>query len=173
MLERKDFFLRLVGVVIIVMLTATGIYDFITILQKNTPKSAIILELDNPLTEWIDENSNSKDIFLTSNYTINQVVLGGAMLYEGWPYYPWSAGYDTDLRTKQVKEMYEATSPSELDTRINDNQIRFIIVDHDNRVSQDYMINEKNIRATYVCVYQEGEGEWMTSVYDTKLIINK
>ncbi|MHB8129303.1 MAG: hypothetical protein ACYDEX_09920, partial [Mobilitalea sp.] len=173
MMERKDFLLRLAGVVIIVMLTATGLYDFVTILQKNTPESAIVLELDNPLTKWIDENSNSKDMFLTSNYTINQVVLGGAMLYEGWPYYPWSAGYDTDLRTKQVKEMYEAQSPSELDTRISDNQIRYIIVDHDNRVSQDYMINEDNIRATYKSVYQEGEGEWMTSIYDTKLIISK
>ena len=173
MMERKDFLLRLAGVVIIVMLTATGLYDFVTILQKNTPESAIVLKLNNPLTKWIDENSNSKDMFLTSNYTINQVVLGGAMLYEGWPYYPWSAGYDTDMRTKLVKEMYEAQSPSELDIRIRDNQIRYIIVDHDNRVSQDYRINEENIRATYECVYQKGEGEWMTSVYDTKIIISK
>ncbi|MDF2944462.1 MAG: putative rane protein [Herbinix sp.] len=168
LLERRDIILRLVGVFLIILLTATGIYDFVTVLAKNTPESAIVLKLEDPITKWIDENSDSRDIFLTYRYTINQVVLGGAMLYEGHPYYPWSAGYDTDKRTARVKEMYEAQSPSELMTLVKENNIRFIIVDRDNRVTEDYNLNEENIRATYECVKWEGEGEWMTSIYDTK-----
>jgi hypothetical protein len=172
LMEQKYFLLKLVGVFLIVLLTATGIYDFATVVKKNTPESAIVLALDDPLTKWIDENSVSQDIFLTYRYTINQAVLGGAMLYEGHPYYPWSAGYDTDKRTAYVKEMYEAQSPAELMAMIKENNIRFIIVDRDNRVTEDYILNEENIRATYQSVYEDGEDEWMTTIYDTEKPLN-
>ena len=166
--ERKEFLLSLIGAVLIISLTATGIYDFITVWKKNTPETSIVLDLDDPLTKWVDMNSDSKDIFLTANYAVNQVVLGGAMLYEGWPYFPWSAGYDTNYRTVQVKLMYEEDSPEELDTLVKANHIRFIIVDRDNRTSEDYTVNEENIKATYRCVYTKGEGEGVTSIYDTE-----
>lgn len=168
MLEQRDILMKAVAVFLTVILTATGVYDFTTVLKKNTPDNAIVLTLDDPLTEWIHKNSDSKDIFLTSNYALNQVVLGGAMLYEGWPYFPWSAGYDTDARSEQVKLMYEAATPAELKTLIQKNHIRFIIVDHDNRNSDSYIVNEDNIRATYQCVYTQGEGDYMTSIYDTE-----
>lgn len=169
--ERRDMVLRLVAALLVIMLTATGIYDFTIVLKKNRPETAIVLEMKNPLTEWIHNNSDSKDLFLTANYTINQVVFAGAMLYEGWPYYPWSAGYDTDTRWHKVKAMYEAASPKELDTLVKENKIRYIIVDWSNRNSEDYVLNEDNIKATYECVYSEGEGEWMTSIYDTEKAI--
>ncbi len=166
--ERREWISGIIGFLLIFLLTATGIYDFMTVLQKNTPDSAIVLELDHELTAWIDENSRSQDIFLTSNYSINQVVLGGAMLYEGWPYYPWSAGYDTDYRTAQVKLMYETKTPEELRERVKENNIRYIIVDNDNRSSEDYVVNEANISSTFECVYTIGEDEWKTSIYDTQ-----
>ncbi len=169
--ERRDLMLKLVGVLLIVMLTSTGIYDFITVLKKNTPERAIVLNLNDPLTNWIDKESNSKDIFLTDCYTINQVVLGGAMLFEGWSYYPWSAGYDTNKRTEQVKLMYEAQTPAQLDALVKDNGIRYIIVDRDNRESQEYVVNEENIQATYERVYQDGEGECRVTIYDANKLL--
>lgn len=165
--ERREWMSGILGVLLIVMLTATGIYDFVTILRKNVPDTAIVLDLNSDLTAWINENSTSQDIFLTSNYSINQVVLGGAMLYEGWPYFPWSAGYDTDYRTAEVKKMYEANTPTELRELVGNNNIRFIIVDHDNRTSEDYIVNEANIRSTYEAVYSIGEDDWQTTIYDT------
>lgn len=165
--DRKEFLLSLVGAGLVLSLTATGIYDFATVLRKNTPDTAIVLNLEDPLTEWIQEHSDSKDLFLTSNYAINQVVLGGAMLYEGWPYFPWSAGYDTDARIEQVKLMYEAQTPQELDSLIKKNNIRYIIVDNSNRESEDYVVNEMNIEVTYERVYLDGKDEYRTAIYDT------
>jgi len=165
--EMKRILMVLLGVMLIVMLTATGIYDFITVLKKNASQT-VTLSMDSPLTDWIDKNSDSKDIFLTASYTVNQVVLGGGMLYEGWSYYPWSAGYDTDTRSKKVIEMYEATTPEKLDALVKENKIRFIIVDKDNRESTDYVVNEANIIATYDCVYTQDEGIGMLSIFDTQ-----
>ncbi len=168
LMERKEFFCGAVGAVLILLLTGTGIYDLTVVLKKNTPETAIVLDLNHELTRWVEAHSNSQDLFLTSNYSLNQVVLGGAMLYEGWPYYAWSAGYDTDYRAAQVKLMYEADTPSVLKALAEDNGIRFIIVDRDNRNSMDYIVNEDTIRETYECVYSEGEGEWRTAIYDTR-----
>ncbi len=170
-LEFKNFLMKLVAVILIIMLTITGVYDFTIVLKKNRPESAIVLNLEDPLTNWIIENSDSKDLFLTSNYALNQVVLGGAMLYMGWPYFPWSAGYDTEYRENQVKLMYEAKTPDELEKLVKANNIRYIIIDRDNRTSDDYVINEDNIKATYQCRYSIGEGEWMTSIYDTRIVL--
>ncbi len=172
MFEQKDFLMKCVGILLVICLTATGVYDFITVLKKNQPETAIVLDLNDPLTEWIHENSNSKDLFLTSSYALNQVVLGGAMLYEGWSYFPWSAGYDTDYRLEQVKLMYEAPTPGELQMLVLKNNIRFIIVDKDTRTSDFYKVNENNIKATYQCVKSFGEGEQMTSIYDTQKSMN-
>lgn len=169
--SRRDILGGFLGTILVFALTATGIYDFTVVLKKNTPHSAIVLDMDDPLTQWIDQYSDSKDIFLTSNYTINQVVFGGAMLYEGWPYYPWSAGYDTDLRSKQVVLMYEAETPKELNALIQKNKIRFIIVDRAVRTSEEYTVNEQNVAATYQCVYSFGQDDWKTSIYDTELPI--
>jgi hypothetical protein len=166
--ERREWITNLVGALLVICLTATGIYDFTTVLGKNTPDTAIVLDLNSELTAWINENSRSEDIFLTSNYTINQVVLAGAMLYEGWPYYPWSAGYDTNYRTSQVKLMYEAKTPTVLRELAKENNIRYIIVDHDNRSSEDHIVNEANIKNTFECVYSIGEDDWRTSIYDTQ-----
>src|SRR5690606_27654658 len=76
LLNRGDIIVRSLSVLLIILLTSTGIYDFITVLRKNVPDNAIVLNLEDPLTQWIHRNSDSKDIFLTSNYAINQVVLG-------------------------------------------------------------------------------------------------
>ncbi|MDF2542195.1 MAG: putative rane protein [Herbinix sp.] len=169
MFHQKKFLLFLSGIGLIIALTATGIYDFITVIRKNNPDHAVVLNLQDPLTTWIMEHSNSRDIYLTSNYALNQVVLGGAMLYNGWQYFAWSAGYDTGYRDKMVKYMYEASSPIQLDTLVKENNIRYILVDYDSRTSTAYSIREDNIKETYQVVYTLGEGEWNTTIYDTTL----
>jgi len=171
MFDRKQAMWNIAAGLLIIMMTATGIYDFATILKKNSGDGKIVLNMEDPLTEFVIHNSDSKDIFLTDPYTINQMVLGGAMLFQGHQYYAWSAGYDTAYRDIMVRRMYEADTPEELDMLVKENNIRFIVVEHANRVSENYDLNEDNIRATYECVYEEGEGEWKLSVYDTSKIL--
>ncbi len=175
LLTRKDILVRLVGILLILMLTSTGVYDFTTLLRKNKKVGPVILELQNELTEFVRENSNSKDLFLTNstNYTINQLVFGGAMLYQGHQYYAWSAGYDTAKRDRMVRRMYSADSPEELDRLVKENGIRFIVVGIENRESTEYELNEENIRSTYECIKEVGEGEWKLSIYDTLKLRNK
>lgn len=165
--KKKDLFIKISCILLCVLLTGTGIYDLVTYFNKNLTYNAVKLYMEDELTTWIIENTDSKDLFLTSNYSLNQVVLGGAMLYYGWPYYAWSAGYDTDYRMAQVKYMYEASSSDELAELIEVNNIDYIIIDEDNRFSEDYQLNEENIKDTYALAYEDGDGSFKRSVYDT------
>lgn len=164
--ERKKPAVRAAAVALTVLLTVTGVFDYITVLNRNQKKNNLAFDINDPVTEWIRENATAQDIFLTSNYALNNVVLGGAMLYDGWQYFGWSAGYDTAYRDGQVRLMYEAETPRELAELAEQNNIRYIIVDHDNRTSADYEVREDVIAAAYEAVYSQDEGDWRLTIYD-------
>lgn len=168
----RNIVTRIGTILIVILLTTSGVYDFYVLLKQNNPRNAIVLSLDSELTKWVEDNSDSKDIFLTSNYSLNQIVLGGGMLFEGWQYYGWSAGYDTPGRDLLVKEMYEATTSEELNNLVMQNNIRFIVVDYDNRNSDAYNLNEDNIENTFACVYSEGTDDYKLSIYDTRILLS-
>ena len=86
---------------------------------------------------------------------MNNVILAGPSLYLQWPYYAWSAGYDTDYRAEQVKLMYSASSVSELKELVHENDISYIIVDSDNRMSEDYELNEDTIAEAFELVFHD------------------
>lgn len=163
--QEKDWFKRVIAALLLFVLTATGMYDLTTVVKRN--ENYLIFSYDDPVTNWIAENATCEDIFLTPYYSLNNVVMGGAMLYYGWPYYAWSAGYDTYSRDTQVKRMYESSSVEELKYRIKANNIRYIIVDHDCRTSSEYEVREDIIEAAYETVFEYDSGEWMVRIFDT------
>ncbi len=166
-LQSRLFARRLAAAVLTVLLTATGIFEYVIVQRRNMPQNNLVYDLNDPLTLWLKENADSEDIILSSWYHLHRVVLGGGMLYYGWPYYAWSAGYDTAYREQQVIAMFEASSVEELDARIKENGIRYIIVDNDARNSTLFFLREDVIDAAYAAVYTEGEGDWRVTVYDT------
>lgn len=165
--HKKGLCVKAVSLLLVVAMTVTGLYDLATIIKKNDSKTGhcMVFDQKDPLTVWVEENATSKDIFLTSYYSLHPLVLGGAMLYYGWPYYAWSAGYDTPGRDAKVREMFSAATPADLERMIEENHIRFIVVDDDVRNSGDYDVNEENIKATYQCVFSYGA----TDIYDTRI----
>lgn len=165
LLKSGDWLKRAVAVVLLFVLTATGMYDLTTVVKRN--ENYLIFSYDDPVTNWIAENATSDDMFLTPYYSLNNVVMGGAMLYYGWPYYAWSAGYDTYTRDANVREMYEASSEEELKALIKEHNIRYIIVDHDCRTSSEYDVREDVIENTYETVFEHDTGDWMVRIFDT------
>lgn len=167
-LQDRILMRRITAVLLTVMLTATGVFEYVIVQRRNQPQNNLVYRLDDPLTLWLKENADSDDIILSSWYHLHRVVLGGGMLYYGWPYYAWSAGYDTGYRESQVIAMFEAATTEELDFLIQENNIRYIIVDNEARTSTLFSINEDVIDAAYEAVYTEGEGDWKVTVYDTE-----
>lgn len=167
-MENKKDIIRNMGVgLLVILLTATGIYDTYCVFNKNGPGKSVVVDLNAPVTHWIAEHAEAYDIFLTPPYTIHKVTMGGAMLYQGWPTFAWSAGYDTGYRTEQINAMYSANTSEELINLIEENSIRYIVVDDNCRNSTEYVLREDIIAATYKAVYSEGEAELKLTIYDT------
>ncbi|MCR5598031.1 MAG: hypothetical protein K6G19_07650 [Lachnospiraceae bacterium] len=171
---KKNVVMRLAVMLSFVLLTSTGIYDLNCLMKQNNydMNGGFVFKRDDPVTKWVLEHADSRDLFLSDTYAINNVTMGGAMLYYGWPYFAWSAGYDTAGREAEVIAMFGADTPEELRALIKKNNIRYIIVDQSARTSQWFELNEENIKKTYECVYSTGEGEWEFDIYDTRIRCN-
>lgn len=169
--SNNNIWLKITCICIVFVLTATGIYDFSMVLKKN--KNSLSYDLDDPLTMWVKTNSTSQDIFLTSPYALNNIVLGGAMLFNGHQYYAWSAGYDTNSRDILMKEMFEAETSETLERLVTENNIRFIVVDNDARTSSQFTVNEDTIARTYRAVFVDNRSRSNTIIYDTNYAINE
>lgn len=163
----KNALIRILCIGLVVLMTVTGFYDYRTVMKRNHPNYNLQFSMEDPLIDWLDENTTSQDVFLTPYYALSRAVLGGAMLFEGHGYYPMTAGYDTNKRYALTKEMYEASSVRELQGLIEENEIDYIIIDIDARESLDYELNEAVFEAAYEKVYEEGEDKWKLTIYDT------
>lgn len=148
-------------------LIITGLYDFTSVIKKNSPAAGYTgrISEQSDICRFVMEHSDSNDIWLTSWYSLNDFVLGGAMLYFGWPYYAWSAGYETNLREPSVYAMYTAETPEELRELVAKYNIRFIVVDDDVRCREEFEVNEQNIINTFGLVFNDGD----TRIFDTRI----
>ncbi len=154
---------RVVGAALVLIMTLTGIYEYRIVRMQD--KYHVHYDLQDPVTVWINENTDSEDLILTGSYDLNPVVLGGGMLFYGHSYYAESAGYDTTTRGQAVRQMFGARSSQELDELVKEYGIDYIIVDIEAR--EEYTVRENVIAMTYEAVYTQGEDEWKFTVYDT------
>lgn len=170
MFSKKGLVMKAAALFCTVIMVLGGIYDFECVLKQNDAEinGEFSFAADDPVTEWVIENSDAEDIFLTDIYSISSLTMGGAMLYYGWPYYAWSAGYDTIAREEKAKAMYSASDPKALTDMVRENNIRFIVVDDALRHEVMFKdLNEDNIKATFKCVYEYND----IQIYDTYLVL--
>ena len=110
---------RAAAAVLCICLSATGIYDYVIILRDNDSAHRMTVNMESSLTDWLSANLKKNDLLLTPEYTMNEVTMSGAMLYCGWPYYAWSAGYDTGYRAGQAVLIYTTDDPELLKAAVN------------------------------------------------------
>ena len=162
LLGKKTTLLRTGAVALVILMTLTGFADLIT--QWSIDKHAVRLDEDAPLKTFIEENTEAGSVFLTdTTYALGDILMAGRMLYCGWSYFAWSAGYDTDGRTHKTAEIYSAEDPETLLRLLREEKIDFVFIDDTNRTSDDYALNESLIADTLRKVYVDAAGK--TFVY--------
>ena len=154
-----------IAVPLMICLTLTGIYDFVVIVKDNDSRHRVAVRMDSPLTQWFTENLSSNDLILTPEYSINEVTMSGAMMYLGWPYYAWSAGYDTYGRAAMAKEIYSCQTSETLRNKVEAAGITHILFEQDMKF-EETECREDIIAQTYPLIYTSEDGR--IRVYDTR-----
>lgn len=155
---------RAVAAVLCICLSATGIYDYVIILRDNDSAHRMTVNMESSLTDWLSTNLKKNDLLLTPEYTMNEVTMSGAMLYCGWPYYAWSAGYDTGYRAGQAVLIYTTDDPELLKATVKQEKITYILFEEDMEFEQQEC-REDIIRETYPLVYTSEDGR--IRIYET------
>ncbi|MDR1206215.1 MAG: hypothetical protein LBL26_12195 [Peptococcaceae bacterium] len=140
---------------LLVILLSTGIIDNITLHNGNGKNKSYQAPLTSAFHTWLLENTEPGDVFASAWHTIHPVFLAGRFEYMGWPYYAWSAGYDTNGRTAILRAMLESDDPDELRRLARENRISYILIDPGLLREQEFTVNEANIQAAYPLAYTD------------------
>lgn len=148
---------KMTAVVLLFFLTVTGVVDFITLYNMNLSHRALKFQTDDPVTIWAVENTGPQEIFVTDKWCIHPILLAGRKIFYGWPYFAWSAGYDTYIREQIVNQIYGGQEINRVRELITENDISYIVIEDGNRTSRDYTLNEQLIRDNFTLVYENFE----------------
>lgn len=153
--------LKCIAAMMFFILVITGAYDMVTI--YNADKNTVEINMDSALTAWLRDNTNEHDLILTGEDTMSETTLAGVMLYNGWPYYAWSAGYDTDARAAIAIEIFSSTNTNRIKELIEKEGIDYIVY-RDGMTYEENECSDEVIKKLYKCVFEEGS----TKIYKTE-----
>ena len=111
------------------------------------------MKAESGVTDWLSENLGKNDLLLTPQYSMNEVTMSGVMMYCGWPYYAWSAGYDTNYRAAQAVTVYTTADRQELKETVEKEHITYILFEEGMEFEQREC-REDVIRSVYPEVFE-------------------
>ena len=150
---KKHLLLKIAAVALLICLTITGMYDFVIIMRNNGEGRRVGVNLESEVTEWLVENLDETDLVLTAQYSMNEVTMSGRMLYSCWPYYAWSAGYDTYYRAAQAVTIFTSSDKEEIRELVKQEGITYIIFEEGMEYEQE-ICREDVIQTMYPVVYR-------------------
>ena len=90
--------------------------------------------------------------------------MAGVMMYMGWPYYAWSAGYDTYGRAEIAKTIYSSTDENTVKSLVKQEKITYILFE-DGMKFEETECREDIIAKAFHLVYQSEDGR--IRIYET------
>ena len=103
--KTEKYFKMYLGIVLLIILTITGIGEFFIFKNKN--KDSYIINTKSDIVQWVKENTEKEDVFLTPQWTAQEFFLAGRQIFFGWPYYAWACGHDTNARKVEYEYLLQ------------------------------------------------------------------
>ncbi|MFV1916969.1 MAG: hypothetical protein ACC618_00560 [Patescibacteria group bacterium] len=162
-LWRKKLIAKLAVFVLLFFLTFSGVIDIFPITNDRYVE---IKDLgNNNASNYIYKNTSRDSIFLNSSFLYDPANLAGRKIYLGWPYFSWSAGYDTDTRYTNLQEYLLPSDMGKLCSSLYQEQINYVEIQNPTPlegVAVDYSFFEENFNRIY---FDQDDN---LSIYDVK-----
>ena len=121
--NKKKYLKPVVGILFFFMIFG-GIIDFFPI--YNDRKIELPDYKINKDSSWILNKTSPDSVFLNTTFLYDPASLAGRKIFMGWPYFAWSAGYDTDGRGKTMKDMLGAKDKTTACRLLKENKIDYV-----------------------------------------------
>ncbi|MBO4687001.1 MAG: hypothetical protein J5636_00620 [Clostridiales bacterium] len=96
--QNKMLRTRIFAGCLLFVLTISAVFEWMEYFNLNKIKSKI--DYDSEMVEWICDNTETDDVFLTPDWDYATFFFAGRATYFGYMYYAWSGGYDVSARAK-------------------------------------------------------------------------
>lgn len=101
----KNWFLKIVGVILVLILTISGLLDIPPILNASSVR---IHDWErDPIASFIVHNTKPNELIATGYHIYHPATLTGRSIMLGWPYFTWSAGYPVKQRENVTRQLFE------------------------------------------------------------------
>lgn len=154
-----------IGITIAAMVV-TGVVDLKSL--YNIDRTTFRYELVYPMSRWVREHTAPRAVFLTDIVVCHPILLGGRPVFVGWPYFAWSAGYDTGERQRIAAQIYAVEDSAAVIALIAENRISYVVFDDAIRHGSEVAprANEAFFSGRFPLVYTD---PWRsTSIYDVR-----
>lgn len=159
----KNIFGKIVVIIIFPFLILSGVIDLFPIVND---KYMTVQDIpNNRVAKFIAENTPKDSVFLNSSYLYNPASLAGRKIFMGWPYFAWSAGYDTNQRNSTMEHIFNSDDLSQLCKQLKEEGIDFIEIQNSGYLD-NININGFFFKNNFIRVFSDTEQK--TNIYDVK-----
>jgi hypothetical protein len=152
------------AIVVVFLLTITGVVDMISVWNYNFEKRTH--DLGDPFIAWAHNETSPHAVFASAPIYHNRAYLTGRKSYLGLPYWAESAGYEVLPRMNALKRIYEGGNPDEIRRIVLKEGIDYTVVDDSVR-SYFPRTNEAAIGKALPLVFSSGT----THVYAAAAVV--
>jgi len=161
---KKKIFGKILATVLFLFLTLSGIIDIFPI--KNDVYAEIKDGKNNDVEQFIIKNTSKESVFVNASYVYDPASLAGRKIFLGWPYFSWSAGYDTQKRSESLKEILGASDVNSACTLLTQEDIDYIEIQNPTTL-EGIKINYKFFKENFKEIFSSPTTN--ISIYDVAL----
>ena len=115
----------------------------------------------NPLSAWLQSDTNPKDVFLSDRFILHPILLNGRRIFYGWPYFAWGAGYPVHDRDVLYEKVFTEKNPAELLLLLHQNGISYVAIDNGLRFGfLRAKLNEPIYKRYFETVFEDKENRF-------------
>lgn len=159
---KKSIYMRPFVIVVTFFLLFSGIIDFFPVANDN--RIALADYPINPDVRWIMQHTPPDAIMLNTNYLYDIDNIAGRRIFLGWPYFPWSAGFDTTKRSDQIKQFFALKNKAQMCNFLTENNLSYVTLTtptpdfpYDQQFWQQQFIPVYNNPQTRVTIYKTSD----------------
>ena len=155
---------KITSLLLILPLTLSGIIDLFPIINDRFLTLQDIP--NNKAATFIYENTPKDAVFLNAMFLYDPASLAGRRIYLGWPYFAWSAGYQTTQRHEMMKNILASSNKATSCQKLGNENIDYLEIQNPTLL-EDVSINYSFFEKNFIRIYFDESVN--ISIYDVGL----